>query len=115
MPLPLPTKKVFFFIEKIPIDYTEPYEDSGQKISRKGAAQQLPDKVGIEMYKGRHRWVEMSRMYFWAEQFHNMYPNEMDVYYETEDFICYCVDQNEYSLFNFSIDYKYNMMKYEKE
>lgn len=54
-------------------------------------------------------------MYFWAEQFHNMYPNEMDVYYETEDFICYCVDQNEYSLFNFSIDYKYNMMKYEKE
>lgn len=111
----IPTKKVFFFIEKIPIDYTEPYEDSGQKISRKGAAQQLPDKVGIEMYKGRHRWVEMSRMYFWAEQFHNMYPNEMDVYYETEDFICYCVDQNEYSLFNFSIDYRYNMMKYEKE
>ena len=39
-----------------------------------------------------------------------MYPNEMSVYYETDAFVCYCVEQNAYSLFDFSINYKYNMM-----
>lgn len=111
----IPTKNVFFFIEKIPIDYTEPYEDSGQKVSAKGAAQQLPVKTGIEMYKGRKRWIEMSRMYYWAKQFQSLYPNEMKVYYETDDFICYRVAQNEYSLFNFAIDYRYNTANDKKE
>ena len=50
----------------------------------------------------------MSHMYYWAQAFQKMYPNEMKVYYETEDFVCYLVEQNDYSLYNFAIDYGYN-------
>ena len=39
-----------------------------------------------------------------------IYPNEMTVYYESDNFVCYCVEQDMYSLFNFSIDYGYNML-----
>lgn len=35
--LTLPTDRVYFFIEKIPLDYTVAYEGSGQLISEEGA------------------------------------------------------------------------------
>ena len=41
-------------------------------------------------------------------RFKELYPNEMEVYYESDDFVCYRVRQNEYSLYNFAIDYGYN-------
>ena len=34
----IPTKTVYFFIEKIPGDYAVSYAKSGQSISRKGAS-----------------------------------------------------------------------------
>ena len=49
----------------------------------------------------------MSRMYYWAQAFMELYGKENAVYYETDDFICY-VEQNTYSLYDFSIDYGYN-------
>ena len=39
----------------------------------------------------------------------SLYPNEMTVYYESDKFICYRVEQNTYRLFNFAIDYGYNI------
>ena len=51
----------------------------------------------------------MSRMNEWAETFRSMYPNEMRVYYEDDTFLCYMIEQNAYHLYNFSIDYGYNM------
>lgn len=110
----IPTKKVYFFIEKVPIDYSVPYENSGQSVSEKGAERALPKAGGIRIYQGENRWIMMSRMYYWAEKFQKLYANEMKVYYETDDFICYCIEQNEYSLYNFSIDYGYNMMEHEE-
>lgn len=106
--LTIPTPKVYFFIEKIPIDYTVSYEGSGRTVSREGAAQMLPGGAGLAMYMGANRYVVMSKMYYWAEAFQKLYPNEMKVYYETDAFICYEVDQNTYRLFDFSIDYGYN-------
>lgn len=111
----IPTQRVYFFIEKVPIDYAVAYEGSGQEVSEKGAANQLPPGRGISMYQGKNRWIEMSRMYYWARKFQQMYPNEMKVYYETDNFICYCVEQNTYSLYNFSIDYGYNLRDYTAE
>lgn len=105
----IPTSKVYFFIEKIPIDYEKAYERSGQPISKEGAEKPLPGGGRISVYQGENRWIEMSRMYYWAQAFQEKYPNEMKVYYETDDFICYCVEQDMYSLFNFAIDYGYNM------
>ena len=43
----IPTKNVYFFIEKIPLDYSVMYAGSGQSISKKGASQPLPNSGGI--------------------------------------------------------------------
>lgn len=104
----IPTEKVYFFIEKIPLNYSVVYSGSGQSISKKGASQSLPNSGGIGMYQGEGRWILMSRMYYWAQAFMELYGKEMQVYYETDDFICYVVEQNTYSLYDFSIDYGYN-------
>ena len=107
----IPTPRVYFFIEKIPIDYSVPYENSGQRVSKDGARRPLPSGSGITMYQGENRWIEMSRMYYWARSFMRMYPNEMQVYYETDDFVCYVLEQEMYSLFNLAIDYGYNLSR----
>ena len=104
----IPTEKVYFFIEKIPLNYSVVYSGSGQSISKKGASQSLPNSGGIGMYQGESRWILMSRMYYWAQAFMEMYPNEMKVYYESEDFVCYVIPQNMYHQYNFAIDYGYN-------
>ena len=104
----IPTEKVYFFIEKIPLNYSVVYSGSGQSISKKGASQSLPNSGGIGMYQGEGRWILMSRMYYWAQAFMEMYPNEMKVYYESEDFVCYVIPQNMYHQYNFAIDYGYN-------
>ena len=106
--LTLPTDRVYFFIEKIPLDYTVAYEGSGQLISEEGAKKPLPTAGDISVYEGENRWIVMSRMYYWAQAFMELYGKEMQVYYETDDFICYVVEQNTYSLYDFSIDYGYN-------
>lgn len=104
----IPTKTVYFFIEKIPLNYAIAYSGSGQSISEKGASQPLPNVGGIGMYQGERRWILMSRMYFWAQAFQEKYPNEMQVYYESDEFVCYKIEQNMYHLYNFAIDYGYN-------
>ena len=104
----IPTEKVYFFIEKIPLNYSVVYSGSGQSISKKGASQSLPNSGGIGMYQGEGRWILMSRMYYWAQAFMEMYPNEVKVYYESEDFVCYVIPQNMYHQYNFAIDYGYN-------
>ena len=104
----IPTEKVYFFIEKIPLNYSVVYSGSGQSISKKGASQSLPNSGGIGMYQGEGRWILMSRMYYWAQAFMEMYPNEMKIYYESEDFVCYVTPQNMYHQYNFAIDYGYN-------
>ena len=107
----IPTKNVYFFIEKIPLDYAVTYSDTGQSISKKGASQNLPNVGGISMYQGEGRWILMSRMYYWAQAFMEKYPNDMKVYYESEDFICYVMPQNMYHQYNFAIDYGYNQVQ----
>ena len=111
----IPTKNVYFFIEKIPLDYSVAYSGSGQSISKKGASQNLPNVGGISMYQGEGRWILMSRMYYWAQAFMEKYPNDMKVYYESEDFICYVMPQNMYHQYNFAIDYGYNQVQTQEE
>ena len=111
----IPTKTVYFFIEKIPGDYAVSYAKSGQSISRKGASRSLPNVGGIGMYQGEGRWIVMSRMYYWAQACMELYPNEMKVYYEDNKFICYKIEQNMYHQYNFAIDYRYNQNKMQDE
>lgn len=111
--LTIPTPRIYVYIEKIPIDYTVSYEGSGTRISASGASRPLPQGGGLGVYMGRNRYTVMSRLYYWALAFQSMYPNEMRVYYETTDFICFEIDQNPYRLFDLSIDYYgYNSKEY---
>ena len=111
----IPTKNIYFFIEKIPLDYSVSYAGSGQSISKKGASQILPNVGGIRMYQGEKRWIVMSRMYYWVQAFMKKYPNEMKVYYEDDQFICYRIPQNMYHQYNFAIDYGYNQVETEEQ
>jgi hypothetical protein len=104
----IPTKYTYFFVEKIPIEYYITYEGQGQSISEEGAEMALPTGSGISSYEGESRWIVMSRMYYWAEAFRKMYPENMTVYYESDDFICYQLEQNPDHLFELGIDYGYN-------
>lgn len=110
----IPTDSVYIFIEKVPIDYTEHYAESGQTVSRQGAGRDLPSVGGIDMYKGENRWILMSRIYYWAQEFKQLYPYEVRTYCETDQFVCYKISQNPYHLFNFAIDYGYNSRKLEE-
>lgn len=102
----IPTPKIYFFIEKIPVDYgvNQEYEGSGRRVSREGAKKPLPNSGGLSVYQKENRYTVMSRMYYWVQEFQALYPNEMRIYYETDNFICYEVDQNPYRLFDLSID-----------
>lgn len=102
----IPTKTVYFFVEKIPIRTDG--NNTGRTVSPEGAGKTLPTGPKSSVYQQDSRWVVMSRFYYWAQEFKRLYPNEMEVYYETDDFVCYRIRQNEYSLYNFAIDYGYN-------
>jgi hypothetical protein len=104
----IPTETVYFFIEKIPTDSSVSYEGSGQTVSEKGAQMALPAGSGNSTYQGENRFICMSRMYYWVQEFQKLYPNEIKVYFEDDNFICYRMKQNTYRLYNFAIDYGYN-------
>lgn len=102
----IPTSKVYFFIEKIPIMYGRAYRGDEPEIADVFADEPLPGGGGISMYQGVNRLIEMSKLYEWAQEFAELYPNDVKVYYETDNFVCYCVEQDLYRPFNFSIDMK---------
>lgn len=106
----LQAKTIYFFVEKVPLEYAyvPGYDDRGQTISKRGAQMSIPPGGGLGQYCGKNRWIMMSRMYYWAESFRKKYPNDMSIYFENDNFICYKLKQNEYCLFNLAIDYDYN-------
>ena len=104
----IPTEKVYFYIEKKPLNYAGGYIGSIPEVSEEQAQQPLPENSGLSAYSGVNRSVTMSRMYYWAQKFMELYPNEMKVYYENDRFVCYYLEQNVYRLYNFAIDYGYN-------
>lgn len=108
----VPTETVYFFIEKLPLEYWAFKFD--QPISREGAERPVPRGTGIDCYKGESRWIVMSHMYYWAQAFQRLYPNEMTVYLETDNFICYRLEQNPYRLYDLAIDYGYNTVRPEE-
>lgn len=107
----IPTNTVYFFIEKKPLNYAQTVNSNdwkNVKISKKYAREELDYSTGLTLYMGVNRAVTMSHMYYWAQKFMELYPNVMNVYYETDRFVCYRVSQNGYNFYNFAIDYGYN-------
>ena len=105
----IPTKYIYFFIEKKPLDYTVTGQYSGQEISKEGASQPYADYYsGNNMYKGDARYILMSKMYYWAQRYQEIYPEDFTVYYEDHEFVCYKLVQNTSFLNNLIVDYGYN-------
>ena len=102
----IPTQNIYFFIEKIPINYAG--STNHEEVTVEGAEEPVPSASGIGPYLMENRWYTMCHMYYWAQKFKELYPDEMEVYYETESFICYRIHQNVNSPYNLAIDYGYN-------
>lgn len=111
-----PTENIFFFIEKRPIHYgywtvVGKEKDKPRNITKEDAKTPItgkhidyPSKYYIE-----ERCAIMAKAYYWAEKYKEYFPNEMKVYYEDDDFICYHLKQEPYYLNNLVIDYGYKM------
>ena len=104
----IPTEKVYFYIEKKPLNYANIYEGEIPVVSEEQAEQPLPQNSGLAPYNGPRRSITMSRMYYWAQKFMELYPNELKIYFENDRFVCYYIEQNVYRLYNFAIYYGYN-------
>jgi hypothetical protein len=105
----IPTKYVYIFVEKIPLDYTIPNKYSNMKVSVGGASQVYNDYyTGNSMYKGEARYILMSKMYYWAKRYMEVYPEDFTVFYEDDEFVCYKLVQNTSFLNNLMVDFGYN-------
>lgn len=104
----IPTEKVYFYIEKKPINYAGGYAGEIPEVSEEQAEQPLPQNSGLVPYSKTQRSITMSRMYYWAQKFMELYPNELKIYFENDRFVCYYIEQNVYRLYNFAIYYGYN-------
>lgn len=108
----IPTKYVFFYIEKYPLDYgtfdlvTNPPKTIG--YVSESAANQDAEYSGGSVYAATNRYILESKLFYWAKAFEKEYPREFQVFYEDDSFICYRIIQNEYHLYNYAIDYDFN-------
>lgn len=130
----LPTEYVFIYIEKTPIHYAQYhfYEgpawlgETGKYSSFFGAGYscQSPDimtgelnmdeladgsKFFISQSSTYGMLIARSRVesvaYIWCQEFQRIYPGELKVFYEDDNFICYYFKQNPQSLYQLGILY----------
>ena len=126
----IPTPYLFFFIEKHPIQYAQNSFASGPswlaaekytRFYRKSGAQYpeilhgeiSAEAAEMDFSKVRkrsdtassltNRTILESRAYAWYQQFSALHPHEGRIIYEDDDFLCYCVHQNEFSLFSLGV------------
>lgn len=56
--------------------------------------------LSIDVYAVQWQKIILnSKMYVWCQKFNAMYPNELHIYYEDEDFLCYYLKQNPRNLY----------------
>lgn len=128
----IPTEYLFFFVEKEPILYAQYHFVTGpnwlanekyaplspssitsegkqvihSEISKESAEQnQMYFSLLSDTYKNfTSRNIIESKMYYWCENLMKKYPDEMNVYYEDDQFICYVLKQNTYRLVSLEKD-----------
>ncbi|GAA0178414.1 hypothetical protein SH2C18_14740 [Clostridium sediminicola] len=111
----IPTKYVFIYIEKRPINlYGYIFYQNDKEIVNRDMVTYEDAKKPLEKgkkdnaYYKEDRRILMSKIYYWAEEYKKYFPKEMSVYYEDDEFLVYRIEQNEYALNNFSINYGAN-------
>ncbi len=126
----IPTEYIFLYVEKKPIQYAQSHFQTGpdwlaeekypqyytsyfsegeavnaSEISEEAAAEELRSyaKPAQNYSKLESRTILESKAYQWFQKFSLLYPQETDVYYEDEDFVCYLIRQNPYRLFQLEV------------
>ena len=126
----LPTEYVFLFVEKNPLKYAQSHFFAGpfwlaeEKYPSLYNAyfSQCPEIMAShistvdamrpmrlfakesQMYSDlESRTILESKMYEWCKKFSDLYGNELKVYYEDEDFVCYYFRQNPQFLYNLTL------------
>lgn len=110
----IPTKYVFFYVEKMPITlygWSFSVDDERlkkrQSISREAALKEIGNAYSDpdDYYKYK-RMELMSRMNAWVLSYRKAFPDEMQVFYEDDEIVVYRLKQNTYALNNLAIDYR---------
>jgi len=125
----IPTEYLFFFIEKKPIKPQTHYFEGPTWLAMEKyhlkygsnstycsfgtdyVSLQISDEYAdkpiryfglqSEVYTDlESRTILESKMYRWCQKFNEIYPNELQVYYEDDEFICYYIHQNPQFLYN---------------
>lgn len=103
----IPTKYIFIYVEKRPIEYYQNYYFDGPSWLGKGKKAEIKTSdISIEAAKedmsefgswyryGQGRTILESHAYEWCQDFSQKYPSELGVYYEDENFVCYYIKQD---------------------
>lgn len=118
----LPTEYVFIFVEKKPFRYhqavwiqgpswlaLEKYKEN-PKLDTRAISKEEADKdimrFSNEFWSYTHiesRVILESKAYEWCQRFSELYPYEMNVYYEDDDFVCYYFRQEPNAPYNLGI------------
>lgn len=126
----LPTRYVFIYIEKRPLDYAQYHflkgpswlaQEKYQNFYYPERSSQCPEirsseisKEAIEKdWKYSKEWdaykmlgnrtIMQSKAYEWCQKFSRLYPSELKTYYEDENFVCYYFGQELNSPYNLAI------------
>lgn len=120
MYLEIPTKYVFFVLEKQPLVYNEVrysnLEYKNEPLDKKDAKEILErellgiSETGVMKYYNileNRRMVE-AKLACWLEEYQKAFPEQMEVYMEDEECVVYKFEQNPYMMNNFAVNYGYN-------
>lgn len=97
----IPTKKVYFFIEKQTL---QDYYNGSDQVKLEYAKEDFQYRASTQDYYYQRNIIE-SKAYYWAEEYKKMYPNQMKLYYEDDIYICYELTQEINAPFRYEIDY----------
>lgn len=124
--LEVPTKHVFFILEKNPLPYNKT-RIFGQEYDDAPIDQADADTVVTKEMLGILQWREMkyysvyenrraleAKLAEWLSVYSEMFPEQMTVYMDSEECIIYRLEQNMYALNNLAVDYGYNVISDEE-
>lgn len=127
----LPSKYVFIYLEKHPIEYAQSHFFTGPKwlatekypsyysayVSQcpNITQSEISEELGSYPYFTFPVWARAytnlstrtileSRIAMWCREFDRLYPGELHTYYEDDDFVCYYFEQNPACLYQLGFD-----------
>ena len=123
----LPTEYIFLYVEKKPIQYAQShfytgpewlakekytqyytmYFSEGNQLNQSTISDDFADRDFMFFLKESQNYSDLasrtileSKLNRWCKQFEHKFPNDINTYYEDDDFVCYVIRQNTSRLFN---------------